>query len=159
MKFIMRVPDIYRSVGDHRASAFILMLLRVAVGSIFIVHGWHEVSDVPGTIGAFRDLGLPAVAAYFAITVEVFGGIGLLLGALTSLSALGPAVAMAFAISFVHGGRTLFADSDGWEYPLLLFLLCVYFAVHGAGAYSVDALFADSHRRFRRRHRRVAAST
>jgi len=158
----MRLPDLYRTARDRRTASFMLMLLRMVVGAIFISHGWQKLCDVPGTIVAFRALGIPvpAIAAYVAITAEFFGGLGLLLGALTPVAALGPAFAMAFAICFAQGGAGLLAASNGWEYPLILLLICLYLATHGAGAYSVDSLFlADQPRRFRRRHRHVAASS
>ena len=134
------------------------MVLRMAVGAIFIAHGWQKLCDVPATIVAFEGLGVPApeIGAYLAITTEFFGGIGLLLGALTSVAALGPAIAMACAIYFVHGGSGLFLENDGWQYPLILLLVCLYLATNGAGAYSIDGLFTDQERRFRRRHRQVA---
>jgi len=55
------------------------MLLRVALGVILLAHGLLKVFvfTIPGTVGFFESLGLPAVVAYLTIFGELIGGVGL----------------------------------------------------------------------------------
>jgi len=155
----MRAVRVYE-VNDDRNAALALTALRVAIGAIFIVHGWDKLADVPGTTAAFERHAIPspAAAVYLAILGELFGGLGIALGALTPLAAMGPVLVMTFAISFVHAEHGLLATDGGWEYPLVLLLVSLYFVVHGPGPFSLDALVARIRRRGPRRSRRVAAT-
>ena len=76
---------------------------------------------------------------YLAIAGEFFGGLGLALGFLTRLAALGPVCTMLVAILTVHVGHGLLAKNGGFEYPLVLLLASAFFAINGAGAWSLDA--------------------
>jgi putative oxidoreductase len=128
----------FRNEGSIAA----LTALRVGVGLIFVAHGWQKLSNPEGTAQAFASMGVPApeVATWLAIGGELFGGLGLALGALTPLSAFGSALVMFFAIVFVHLGKGVFADRGGWELPLTLMLVSLYFVARGAGPISVDEL-------------------
>jgi putative oxidoreductase len=120
-----------------------------------MVHGWQKLSDIPGTVASFTSLGIPGpeVCVYLAILGEFFGGLGLLLGALTPLAAIGAMLTMAGAIYFVHREHGLLSQHGGFEYPLVILLTALYFAAHGAGPISVDALVAR-HRLRTKAHRR-----
>jgi putative oxidoreductase len=119
-------------------------LLRLAVGIIFIAHGWGKVVDVAGTAQHFASLGIPEphIMVYVAIAGEFVGGLGLLLGFLTRIAALGTLCTMLVAIMSVHLGHGLFAKNGGWEYPLVLALVSLFFVTHGARVFSIDALLA-----------------
>lgn len=125
-----------------RAAEVALALLRVAVGSIFALHGWAKLNAISGTALSFTQLGLPGagILVYFAIAGELFGGAGLALGFFTRIAALGPFCTMLVAIFSVHLGHGLFAKNGGFEYPLVLLLVSVLFAFLGARSYSIDAL-------------------
>ena len=55
-----------------------MLLLRLAVGVIFIAHGWGKFSDMASTIGFFGQLGMPSVFAYLvgALLLYWFGRTG-----------------------------------------------------------------------------------
>jgi putative oxidoreductase len=134
-------------VMEHRlervrdtAETLTLTALRVGVGIILIAHGLQKLVDMGGTAQAFAGMGIPEpmIAVYLAIAGELLGGLGLLLGFLTRLAALGPLCVMLTAIWFVHFGKGLFAQSGGWEYPLTLLLVSLYFVARGAGVISID---------------------
>ncbi len=118
-----------------------LSVLRVGVGGIMAAHGWAKLSDISGTALSFQHLGLPAplILVYLAVSGEFVGGLGLLAGLLTRIAALGPACTMLIAILTVHLGHGLFAKNGGYEYPLVLLLVSVLFAINGGGPISVDA--------------------
>jgi putative oxidoreductase len=88
-------------------------------------------------------------AVYLAIAGELLGGLGLLIGLLTRLAALGPVCVMIAAIWFAHLGKGLFAQQGGWEYPLALLLVSLYFVARGAGAISVDHAIGQARARRR----------
>src|ERR1017187_4733538 len=58
------------------------LLLRVSLGVMFLAHVGLKifVFSIPGVVGYFGSLGLPAVVAYAVIALELFGGVALILG-------------------------------------------------------------------------------
>lgn len=142
--------------SQERADTVAVTALRVATGVILAVHGAMKLMDVPGTMQGFAQLGIPypQYAVYLAIAGELFGGLGLVVGLLTRVAALGTLCSMAVAIGYAHIGHGLLAKNGGWEYPLVLALVSLFFVTHGAGAASLDAWFSrrreqDARRRYR----------
>src|SRR5206468_4137187 len=70
------------------------LLLRVSLGIMFLAHVGLKifVFGVPGFVGYFSSLGLPAVVAYAVIGLELLGGIALILGIYAPLVVLPLAV-------------------------------------------------------------------
>jgi putative oxidoreductase len=157
----MRRLDNHETDSDRRAAIVALTLLRIGVGAIFVAHGWQKLSDIQGTIAGFAHQGIPnpTLMVDLAILGEFFGGLGLALGALTPLAALGPLLVMAGAIYFVHRENGLFGQNGGWEYPLTMLLVTLYFVTHGGGPLSVDALVTKNRSRPARRRGRIEATT
>ncbi len=143
---------------EDRAEEVAVTVLRVMVGVILAVHGAQKLMDIPGTMQGFAHLGIPypQYAVYLAIAGEFFGGLGIVVGLLTRVAALGAMCSMAVAIGYAHIGHGLLAKNGGWEYPLVLALVALYFVTHGAGPASVDAYIARKRRsRFQPRSARV----
>jgi putative oxidoreductase len=138
-----------------RADDVTVTALRIATGFIMAVHGAMKLMDIPGTAQGFAEMGIPYAqyAVYLAIAGEFLGGVGLALGALTRVAAFGTLSVMAVAIGFVHFGHGLLAKNGGWEYPLILGLVSLFFITHGAGPVSVDAWFSHRGRRGYRERR------
>lgn len=158
----MRRIEVYEVDNEPKASNLALTLLRVGVGCILMAHGWQKLTSIPEQVSSFASLGIPnpKLAVYLAILGEFFGGLGLALGALTPLAALGIVLTMGSAIYFVHRSNGLFAQGGGWEYPLTLLLVGLFFVAHGAGPLSVDGIVAAArHRSLRGRHRHDVAAT
>jgi putative oxidoreductase len=144
----------HNSLKQQRGEAVALTALRVTVGVIFVVHGAMKLLDIPGTTQGFTQLGIPypQYAVYLAIAGELFGGLGILLGLLTRVAALGAFCSMAVAIGYAHLGHGLLAKNGGWEYPLVLGMVALYFVTTGAGPFSLDAAYRrrrDSSTHFR----------
>lgn len=147
-----------RQLKEDRAEDVALTALRVMVGVILAVHGALKLMDIPGTVQSFAHLGIPypQYAVYLAIAGELGGGLGILIGLLTRVAALGAMCSMAVAIGYVHVGHGLLAKNGGWEYPIVLALVALYFVTHGAGPASVDAYIERRRRlRFQPRSARV----
>src|SRR5271156_6088757 len=120
------------------------LFARIVVGWVFLWSGWGKLNNLPAVIENFAGwhIPLPQILAPFVSGVEFFGGIFLLLGFVTRISAGALAVTMIVAIvsaklDMVDSLETLLGF-DETEY-LALFL---WLAIAGAGAVSVDWLLA-----------------
>ena len=78
---------------------WLLTLVRVVLGVVIFAHGaqkllgWFGGPGLGATLSAFRDqLRIPPALACLAIAAEFFGGLGLIVGLLTRVAALGVAV-------------------------------------------------------------------
>ncbi len=132
--------------ASPRQLALGIALVRIIAGVIFIAHGYMKffVMGMPGTTGFFSQVGVPAPAimAPFVATLEVAGGIALVIGLLTRLAALGLAFNMLVAIMLVRLKGGFFAP-NGAEFEILLCVACVALVVAGAGALSADEAIAQ----------------
>ena len=117
-----------------------LLVLRIALGIIFIAHGYPKLAHLRG--GAqmqnfFVEHGLPAYFLYISGALETFGGGLLLLGLFTRVAALLLGIEMCVAIWKVHSGRGYLAVHE-YEFPLTLAAACFALATIGAGLISLD---------------------
>jgi len=94
-------------------------------------------------------LGIPVALATFAVFVEFFAPIALVVGLGGRFAALGLAGLMAVAAQthassgfFMNWFGTLEAGAEGFEYHLLAIAIAVAVAVRGSGAFSVDRWLA-----------------
>lgn len=118
------------------------LVLRVATGAIFAMHGWQKLSvmGVGGTEGMLIALGFP-MAAFLApllIAAELGGGILLILGLFTHWSAKVLVVVSAVALFAVHLKNGFFAATGGYEFILLLLAASLSVLITGPGKYSLD---------------------
>ena len=120
----------------------VVTLLRLSTGLIMAMHGWGKLADIPKTVEMFTGMGMPHadLMVYLAIAGEFLGGLGLLIGFLTPVAAFGIMCVMATAILKVHLHNGLMMQNQGFEYPLTLFFVALFFAIRGAGPFSVDQL-------------------
>ena len=116
------------------------LFARIVVGYVFLLSGWGKLQNLPAVIDNFAGWNIPAphVLAPFVSGVEFFGGLFLLLGLLTRISAGALGVTMIVAIASakwqdVDSLETLLGF-DETEY-LALFL---WLAIAGAGTLSLD---------------------
>jgi putative oxidoreductase len=125
------------------------LFARIVVGEEFLVSGWGKLSNLPQTTENFIGWGIPFPHFFTPLTsgIEFFGGLFLLLGLFTRISAGALGVTMIVAIKaakwddvvsaggFINQFTTL-VGFDEVEY-LALFL---WLAIAGAGAVSLDRL-------------------
>ncbi|MFC7107291.1 DoxX family protein [Nonomuraea rubra] len=107
-----------------QARPFALLLARVAIGVIFLVHGYQKFATmgIAGTTKFFESVGIPlaGLAAPAVAVLEVAGGLALILGAALPIAGTLLALDMLGAIAFVHGGNGLAgegATSSCWRWP------------------------------------------
>ena len=127
-----------------------LTTLRLVLGVVFLAHGsqkmlgWFGGYGFHGTMGFFEHLGMPAPVAFLVICTEFFGGLGLIVGLLTRIAALGIGVEMIGAIFMVHLPNGFFMNwygtqkGEGFEYHLLAIAVAAALLLRGAGAFSLD---------------------
>jgi putative oxidoreductase len=127
-----------------------LTILRLVLGVVFFAHGaqkmlgWFGGFGFHSTMGFFAHLGLPAPVALLVICTEFFGGLGLILGLLTRIAALGVGGEMIGAIFMVHLPNGFFMNwmgtqkGEGIEYHLLVIAMAAALLLRGAGAFSLD---------------------
>lgn len=116
---------------------------RIALGVVLIAHGLLKVLvfTIPGAVGHFESIGIPAIFTYLTIFGEFAGGTALLLGTYSRLSAL-LSMPILLGATWVHSGNgwTFSSAGGGWEYPALLFVLAVIVALQGNGAFALRKL-------------------
>ncbi len=129
----------------NRLAGFAPLVARVIVGVIMAAHGFQKLVAGPGAFGQqmLGQLGVPAptLAAYVVTLVELVGGILLIIGLLSRLSALLLTINLAVAILLVKVNVGLIAPPEmgaGAELGLALIagFLTILFA--GPGILSLD---------------------
>src|SRR3984957_8316697 len=120
-----------------------LLLLRVALGIIFIWHGYPKLTQPNVMQGLFVQHGLPGYFVAVAGVLEVFCGGVIILGFLMRIAALLLALEMAVAIWKVHSAGGYMAVHN-YEFPLVLAAACFALATVGAGRASVDYSLYES---------------
>ncbi len=129
--------------------SFVMLVLRLVIGIIFIAHGYTKLFKAPGpqgTAGYLKSLNIPAplLFAYVVGIVEFFGGIFLVLGLFTRYAGIAIAVNMLVAMSKVkfRTGLVTKVMQGGWaggfELDLSLFSIALAMIFLGGGKFSVD---------------------
>jgi putative oxidoreductase len=135
------------------------LFARIVVGWIFMWSGWGKLHNLPAMIDNFRGWGIPfpQLLTPFVSGVEFFGGIFLLLGLMTRISAGALGVTMVVAIKSAKWGDVDSLETllgfDETEY-LALFL---WLAIAGAGRISLDYVLQGLLGRSRRHEQEFVA--
>jgi putative oxidoreductase len=106
-----------------RFADFGFLLLRLMVGVVFITSGWNHLKD-PETRG--KSIGMSKGFTIFLGLAEVLGSLGVMLGVLTQLAAMGLILLMLGAIQkkiFVWHTGFWGEKSPGWHYDLMLIVM------------------------------------
>ena len=130
----------------NRLQPLALLVLRLALGTIMIAHGWQMIADrMQGIIGVIHHMGLPTFMAYLVVAAEFGGGILVVIGFLTRLAALAIFVDMLVAIFKVHLPNGLFAPK-GFEFPMACAAIAFALIFTGAGPIAIDWLWGSKGR-------------
>jgi putative oxidoreductase len=135
MRRVFSAPPLPSTLADGA-----LLLLRVAAGLAFMMHGWGKIQNPFGWMGP--DAFAPGILQALAALAEFGGGLAWILGLLTPLASLGIACTMAVAV-FVHAfmrGDPFVALGGGPSYELaaLFFCLALLLLTMGPGKFSLD---------------------
>jgi putative oxidoreductase len=129
-------------------------IIRITLGIVMMPHGIGMMFGrfgFPGVgpmmAGSREQIGMPPGLVLFAALAEFIGPVGLILGLLTRVAALGIALTMIGAI-WVHRGGGFFMNwfgaqkDEGIEYHLMALAMAVSLMITGAGAWSIDRMIA-----------------
>ena len=113
-----------------------ILLLRVALGVVFVAHGYQKITNMEQTIGFFGTIGIPVFLTYVAAYTEFVGGLLLILGLFVRYAGILLAITMAVAVFHVHWKNGFSLGNGGYEYALTLLLGSLAVAFIGAGKYA-----------------------
>jgi len=124
------------------------LVTRVVVGQAFFLTGRGKWEHFENTVTFFTELGLPfpAANAAFVASLELVGGLCLIVGLLTRLMSSGLLVTMGVALATADKERFLEALNPASEIgptdvtPFVFLLFFLWLTLHGPGPVSVDAL-------------------
>jgi putative oxidoreductase len=112
-----------------------LLFMRLLVGLVFVSSGWKHFQD---PVARGKSIGLSPGVTRFLGLAEIAGGLGVALGILTQVAALGLILVMFGAIHrkiFVWKTGFWGPHGDGWSYDLLLVAMNLVIATTGGGRY------------------------
>lgn len=131
---------------DSRTAPYAALLLRLALGIMFLAHGITKlvVFTPAGTAKFFESVGFAGWLAYPIIAFEIVAGALLILGIFSRWVAVVAAIEL-FVASTVHfaNGWTFTNPGGGWEYPVFLAVAAAALALLGGGAYAVKEPLPD----------------
>jgi len=114
---------------------------RVALGALFVAHGWPKIKDLRKPVGFVKGTGWPGGAAFAVLfsLLEFFGGLALIIGLLTQI------VAVLFVLEMI--ATTVFAKTklkkkfiSGYELDVAYAAFALVLAFLGPRAWSLDRL-------------------
>lgn len=126
------------------------LIARVALAVVIFPHGaqktlgWFGGGGFQVTMHGFASLGIPAPLAFLAIIAEFPGTLGLFLGCLTRVAALGVFCNMVVAALLVSWPNGFFMNwygtqqGEGYEFHILAAALALVCVIRGGGKWSVD---------------------
>ncbi len=131
------------NIGDSRIlMTFGPLIVRVVLGSLFIINGWPKLVNLEQTQGFFDMMGLPADLALLIGLLEVVGGLFLILGLLTRIVALLFAIEMISAFIIVNISNVVVLP-EGYELgllsiPILFMAISISLMLTGPGRFSIE---------------------
>ena len=116
----------------------ILSVLRIMTGLLFLAHGTTKLIRFPLT-DYFKD-GVPLFSFMgFAGLLEVVGGVLIVLGLFTRITAFILSGMMAVAYFMAHAPQGFYPILNGGELAIMYCFVFLYFAAAGGGPWSLDA--------------------
>lgn len=125
---------------DTRTAPYGLLILRLALGLMWISHGLMKVFifTVPGFAGFLGKIGLPSALALPIIAAEIIGGLLIASGVYARQVAILLIPIMLGALNYhLPNGWVFSTTGGGWEYPAFLVVASLVVALAGEGAYAL----------------------
>lgn len=119
-----------------------LLFIRVAVGAVFLSHGWMKIGNVDMVTGMMSHMGViaPGFFGPFISWLEVIGGLMLIFGILTRVAAAALGIEMIFAIFLTGIGRGF----GPHELEILLMAGSLGIALLGSGKFALYKMECDN---------------
>ena len=134
-------------VGNNLQSP-LLLVMRLWWGWSFMQTGWAKLTHHGDFVGRFAEWGIPfpSLNVWVAGSAECFGGLFLMAGFASRLTAIPLSITMivAYLTADNEALKNIFSDTDKFTSatPFLFLLTCLIVLAFGPGAFSVDRLLA-----------------
>lgn len=115
----------------------ILGILRIVTGFLFLQHGMAKLFGVPH-VAMFDNLQVLSLLGLAGV-LELIGGLLMVIGLFTRPTAFILSGEMAVAYFMAHAPHGLLPILNQGELAVMYSFVFLYFAVAGAGAFSIDA--------------------
>ena len=119
-------------------SSYCYALMRIVVGFLFLWHGSQKLFGFPIGMPA----GVPPFITYVAGSIELIGGILVMIGLFTHWAAFITSGQMAVAYWMAHGTKALLPIQNNGELAVLYCFVFLFIASQGGGIWSIDSLRA-----------------
>ena len=134
----MNERDTVQRFIEQRWSPYLLAVLRIITGLLFLSHGIVKVLGFPEGAGSGQ---VPLVSLFgIAAFLELVGGSATILGLFTRPVAFVLAGQMAVAYFWMHLPASFFPLLNHGEAAILFCFIFLYLAAAGPGAMSIDAV-------------------
>ena len=119
------------------------LILRVVLGITFFAHGLDKFQSGIGNIAGFFDsMGIPGFMAYIIATIEIVGGLALIIGwgtrivsAILAILLLVAMIKVKLAVGFLGNGQMA-----GYELDLSMIAIAISLCLTGSYYFSIDAI-------------------
>ena len=136
---------------------YMILIIRLTVAIVFFPHGAQKVFGWWGGAGFSTTMAAigqqyGSVLAFLAIAAEFAGSLGLFVGLLGRIAALGLLANMVVAASAVHSRFGFFMNwgnnqqGEGFEFHLLAIAMLLVIVLRGSGALSIDRAIVTRNR-------------
>jgi len=119
-----------------RLQPYLLSMLRIMVGLLFMQHGLSKLFGFPAGAGFPAFLSLP----WFEGCIELIGGGLIVIGLFTRSAAFITSGEMEIGYFMVHAPKSFFPYVNGGNLAVLYCFVFLYLVVSGPGPISLDAL-------------------
>ncbi len=117
------------------------LVLRVVLGITFFIHGLVKFQGgIENIVGWFASIGLPGALAYAVASIELVGGILLIIGlgsrvvsAILAVLMIGATLKVKLAVGFLGNGQMA-----GYELDLAFLAMAVFIAINGSKMFAID---------------------
>lgn len=126
---------------------YALLIVRLLLGTTFILHGSQKVfglfggPGLSGYVGWMSTLNVHPILSYSAALFELVGGLMVFLGIAAEIGAALIVPVMVGAIVLVHWPHGFFIQNNGFEYSLNLLLLAMTIIIGGPGRWYLWDIF------------------
>lgn len=124
--------------GCDKLGPYAPVFLRLALGLVFVYHGYGKVFGETAALGtAWAGENMATIVQVLVSWGELLAGVAFLLGFLTTWASWGIIVIMIGAIVTVHGANGFGMKNSGYEYNLVLICMCLALIGTGPGPLSI----------------------
>jgi putative oxidoreductase len=132
-----------------------LFLIRLSLGAVMFAHGaqkalgWYGGPGIEKTIQTFTSkMNFPVWLVLLLVVIEFFGSLGLIVGFLTRLAALGIGTSLAACAYLNHFQNGFFMNwfgtqkGEGFEFHVLAVGIALALVIKGGGFLSIDKVIS-----------------